>query len=274
MGRTRGKKAVKMKWTDLSEIYRAALLRVIAEEDVQGAIYDELIDYGYLTYSRKSELSYVLSKEGQALYDGKEEAEAEELKRSKGFWIIITAKLPTNPSPPKLSIHWAVPWPLDQSKIDDQVKRSVYLDNENMGDEYFWNDSPGGQPWGKEPNVRLPVKIHYKDNDIRVWKHEFNYLTPDRMRDYVTGGDTGGDATHILMEGTKSDQALLRAAMDTDLRGIYDAALIDGCNPEMAKLLAMGMEFNDEVLEFPPICWYKLHPQLTGYYMDESEAAE
>lgn len=264
---TKTKKSIS--WTQLSLTHQAALQRVVAGEEVHGTVYDELVDYGYLKYKRGPGVIYELSKDGQAIWDGKEEAEAEELKRANGAWIILTAKLPTNPSPPKLSIHWAVPWPLSQDRIDKQVRDNVFLDNENIDDEYFFFCD-----WGKEPNYRLPVKIHYKGHDIRVWKHEFNYLTPDRMRDYVAGGDTGGNGTHLIVEGTKSDQALLRAAMDTDLRGIYDAALIDGCNPEMAKLLAMGMQYNDDTLEFPPICWYKLHPDLTGYYMDESEALE
>lgn len=257
-----------MMWTSLSMEQQIAIQRIVAGEEVQGKIYEELVDYGYVTYKRSTINGYVLTEAGKTLYDSKEEAEAEELRRSKGFWIILTSKLPTNPSPPKLSIHWAVPWPLSQDMIDSQVRESVFMDNENMDHEVFYTD------WGKEPNVRLPVKIHYKGNDIRVWKHEFNYLTPDKMRDYVLGPDEGENGTHILMEGTKSDQALLRAAMDTDLRGIYDAALIDGCNPEMAKLIAMGMNFNDETLEFPPICWYKVHPEIHGYFMSDEEAEE
>lgn len=258
-----------MIWTDLSSEYKSAFHKVASGEEVNPyeKVCDELVDYGFFTYNRHG-VGYELTEEGKVLYSGKEEAEAEEIKKAKGAWIILTAKLPTNPSPPKLSIHWATPWPLDREKIETQIRQQIHHGNEDMDDEYFFTD------WGKEPNVKLPVRIHYKGNDIRVWKHEFNYLTPDRMRDYVAGGEEGGNGTHLLMEGTKSDQALLRAAMDTDLRGIYDAALIDGCNPEMAKLLAMGMEFNDDTLEFPPVCWYKLHPELIHYYMDDSEAEE
>jgi len=29
------------------------------------------------------------------------------------MWIMLTAKLPTVVSPPKLSIHWSIPWPYE-----------------------------------------------------------------------------------------------------------------------------------------------------------------
>ena len=38
------------------------------------------------------------------------------------MWIMLIKKLGTNPSPPKLSIFWSMPWPDDKYAIDQVLQ--------------------------------------------------------------------------------------------------------------------------------------------------------
>lgn len=68
---------------------------------------------------------------------------------SNGKWIMLTKKLPTNPSPPKLSIHWATPY-MDTPKMDEAIKKQLlYMSNQPWDDKEldmtqdYWNDGLG-----------------------------------------------------------------------------------------------------------------------------------
>lgn len=193
----------------------------------------------------------------------------------KPTWIMLIKKLPTNPSPPKMSIHWATPWPFEGYMTEIEKRQLLFFSNQDYEDEIldpekdFWFD---GQ--GYRPNEARAWAIQYKDATFKVWNHECSIMTPAKMHTYIIGDIGDGDWSHTLVEGTESDAALLRAAMDTDLRGLFDAALLDGANPTLAKLIAMGVEFEDDELIFPPIGWYRIHPAYADFYCTESEMTE
>ncbi len=195
-------------------------------------------------------------------------------------WIVLTKKLPVHPSPPKMSIVWATPWP-DVGHV--QIQKERYFDKES-GE--WWDYSNTGKPapenvdvfvtpmGGGEPNWALAMKIHYRGEDIRVFRHEFNPLPPERMRDYVFGMEGEGIPTHELVENNEASRLMLKIAQDSDLRQIYDAALVDGCNHPMAEMVAMGIPIEEVALEFPPIGWYRPLPFVLDMYCYEDEQSE
>lgn len=188
-------------------------------------------------------------------------------------WILLKEKLPTSPSPPKLSIHFAYPWPVSEERLARQ-KEAYYGDydseEEAQAEDFFYTESL----WGREPNEIGSWRISYKDTDLRVWRHECNVMTAEKLRMFIFGMEGEDLPSHELVQGAEVDSMLLRQALETDLRGIYDAALIDGCTPEMAVIVTMGINIEDADMEFPPIGWYRAKHEYASIWCYEEELAE
>lgn len=194
-------------------------------------------------------------------------------------WVLLLKKLPVRPSPPKLSIFYATPW-TNEAIVNDQKER--YFDKEA---NEWWDWSRSGSPidpdsdyfmdlFGAEQNWAKAMKIVYKSNDIRILPGEYKLLSPEHMRDYVFGMEGEDIPTHTLIENNEASAMMLAIARDTDLRMIYEAALIDGCNPPMAEMVSMGIEIENEALEFPPVGWYKPEQFVLDMYCYENEQGE
>ncbi len=200
-------------------------------------------------------------------------------------WIFLRVKLPTNPSPPKMSIHHAVEskmtvnqrrefirkfkiYPPDGSEINfDDDSEVDALDVESM--EKI-DDNLG---WGHVPNETAAMLIQYKGTTLKVFPHEFSNVNARDMKVYLFG--TGKEeSSHELVPNSEADSALLRSALETDLQGIFDAALVDGCTPEMAKAVAMGVNVSDEDIEFPAIGWYRCKPEIAEIFCEDHEMEE
>jgi hypothetical protein len=209
-------------------------------------------------------------------------------------WIMLTKKLPTDPSPPKLSLHWATPWPVEsRAKVIDNL-RLIQDFNEGKGEQIPVSQAtaayedlngidPGSNPndeyffdmWGKVPNPVKAWRINYKETDIRVWAHECKVQDGPSMQMWVFGMEGEHIPSHELVTvGNAKDAMLLRAALETDLQGIYDAAMIDGCTPEMAQMVALGHPVDDETVDFPPIGWYRAKHEFAVYYCHSHELTE
>lgn len=202
------------------------------------------------------------------------------------MWILLTKKLPTKPSPPKLSIFWAVPWP------HNVFRGSVSLDPDGDMDEddfdkglMFWpiNSESSltingvAQPPGfytQDPDWRNAVRIHYLENDIRLYPHEFTELSAERMRDYIFGLRGEEIPSHEFMSESVATDNLTLEITDGDLRPIYDAALLDGCTKEQAFMTAMGSDITDAELEFAPIGWYRCKPEFAEVFCELWEMEE
>lgn len=179
------------------------------------------------------------------------------------MWIIIKQVPPVAVPIQKLGIYWATPWDLEHFSIS-QMSRLRYrneTEEEFFDQEYFVNDLRG-----MEPNWKRSVKITIGDDDVRVFPHEFNKLTPEKMRLYILGDPVEGLPSHELVPNREADAALLRTALETDLRDIYDAAMVDGCNTAMAYCVALGIPIDDDAFEFPPYGWYRLRPEYAAYF--------
>lgn len=106
-----------------------------------------------------------------------------------------------------------------------------------------------------------------------MFPHEYAVQTVDKMRLWVFGdGEPGGDPTHVLQENNVASAMMLQQALETDLRILFDAALLDGCNEQQAMAVTMGMDITDDQIEFPNVGWYKPTPEVLDMYCYEWEA--
>jgi hypothetical protein len=224
------------------------------------------------------------------------------------MWIIITKKLNTPVSPPKLSIFWSTPY-VDAAKAAKQAetwkryntnapryhggKRSRKqlspdeLELELEADrawaefaaeeDYFWSQdlNPSAPFPGKEHNETLARGIVYRGARIRVYKDEYNVLTLDRMKLYIFGV-LGGDHSHELMTDPTAvaDDILIKGVLDGETRPIYEAALVDGCNDAQAVAVALGQDITIPDAEFVPLGWYKCLPHYAEIYCHDWEMVE
>jgi hypothetical protein len=200
-------------------------------------------------------------------------------KEGDSMWIILIKKLPTKPSPPKMSIFWSTPWPDDHYAKE---QRELFEKSKERSPDYeYYIDAFGSTPetatfyshFGKDPNWIGARKIHFAGSDIRVFPHEFTVLKPENMRFYVFG-DHYSEASHeFVSEETATDQ-MVKGILEGDDRFVYDAALVDGCNPAQAMATAMGMDITIPDSEFAPLGWYRAKPEVLEIFCHPWEAIE
>jgi len=194
------------------------------------------------------------------------------------MWIMLITKLPTRPSPSKMSIHWAVPWP-NKKLAEKQFKRvsPKYKFKKSRKKSRFVQGGPEleyspisktyfCQMWKglQEPYWAGARKIHFGDVDIRVFPHEFSILTPENMHSYVSG-------SHEFVAGNAAGDKLMYDVTDGDLRLIHDAALLDGCNERQAVQMALGIDVSDEHLYPEPLGWYRITKEYGAHFCHERE---
>ncbi len=155
-------------------------------------------------------------------------------------WIMLTKKLPTIVSPPRMSIHFSEPWPhgTAQEKTTAQHKAMHEIGIGIFGFEHDWS------------NARA---IFFRGERIRVFPDEFSILSADRMSEYSKD-------SHMLIEEDVTGKTVTEAI---SLRGtrktIYEAALLDGCNHYEALMVASGSDLKGGLM--PPIGWWKIRDE-------------
>ncbi len=227
------------------------------------------------------------------------------------MWIMLRTKLPTEVSPPKMSLFWSVLWPgpwddsmlgkIDRSGFgigaydpeettDKRVKGRLTkrqlesfdyrpLSEEELKKEVFL-DKNG---FGFVPNWARARKIHYKETDIRIFPHEFSDIDNEKMQFYLNENAfeivPNSVAENTLIYGsdgrTVEDRPkFISEYPQSEQRLIYEAALIDGCTHAQALIVAFGGDPSDEVSTIPPIGWYKLKPEYASVFCYDWEMTE
>lgn len=236
------------------------------------------------------------------------------------MWIMLIKKLPVNPSPPKLSIHWSTPW-IDMKFVRPQLetwlqeedfpdapkqfkgKAEGYMKllqlwaSEHGLDEQFFVDENGKlldtdfiqeklvfilaqkniihSPFGSENNWAGARKIHYKDQDIRIFPDEFSVMDTNKMNYYL--GMDGEEGSHELVPGSVADATLVQEILAGSLKEIFDAAMVDGCTPDQATAMAFGIEVSAQGInlnDFPAIGWYRCKKHYAVMYCTDQEMKE
>lgn len=187
----------------------------------------------------------------------------------EGAWIIVTTMLPIETPPPLLSIHWSAPWP-NKAYAKAQRKKlkteaDIFGDGEPFGtedDDWFYDAFNR-----KEPNWIKARKVRYLAQEIRLFPHEFNVVENVNLREYVIGRD-GFDPTHVLEPDSVPGERLLNLVLEGGMSTLLDAAQVEGASFEHALYLALGgeMEDLDDLIDFPPLGWYRCHEGMAQYF--------
>ena len=173
--------------------------------------------------------------------------------RIKIMWIILTAKLPTAPSPPKLSIFWSIPWP--NKKFVKDIRERVA--DEPMSSDYNWFDYQDLRDADEWEGAR---QIRYKNKELRVFPREFNPTTTESMELYINEG------AHTLVPESPAEEIIIKRALKKGEREIYEAAIIDGATEAQAMATALRQDITLPDWKFPPIGWYKPNPEMAVYF--------
>ena len=185
-----------------------------------------------------------------------------------GKWIVLTVKLPTEPSPPKLSIFYAIPWEIDVDRLKKQWRRykgikpdRIVTVNEMVKDLESVDAISDGIGFGCEPVEAGAMAIYYKGEKIKVWRYEYSEMKMENWPLYYP-------EMYDLIPDGKTAELMISLRLTKSQRPIYDAALVDGCNDYQALLVATGNNVDDAPA---PIGWFKIKPEYGKYYCSEYE---
>ena len=170
------------------------------------------------------------------------------------MWILLTAKLPTKPSPPKLSIFWSLPWP---NKVIVKQEREWVGKAKSVFSEDNWFIADAKRNADEWEGAR---QIRYKSKELRVFPHEFNPTTTERMELYINEG------AHTLVPESPAEEAVIQKTLKKGEREIYEAAIIDGATEAQAVATALRQDITIPDWKFPPIGWYKPKPEMAAYF--------
>jgi hypothetical protein len=183
----------------------------------------------------------------------------------------MTKLVNTFPSVPKLSVHWSVPWPREWkfSKTVLTPGQWRYLGYSKLGFDY---DEHGGiapdlrsRLWN-EPDWKGARKIRFKNNDIRIFPHEFNPLSTDVMRTLINGS-----VLLLHKQSSTASEEPITTELEGEARVIYEEALVAGCDHAQAMMVAHGIDPTIPDAEFPPIGWYSCVPEYARHFCEDWE---
>ena len=218
----------------------------------------------------------------------------------KGKWIFLIDKLPTEVSPPAMSIHYAVPWPMKNSFMDKAVSKRArslrqvlshceYVDIELLNEtedvdlwDFLENDKVYEYvQWEcMRPDLLEPIKesdgflrpydyqrfrgamqIKFAGENIRVFPEEFSDVSLPHMKEYLE---------IYTFHPNDFWNGLAVKPTDPDEKFIFEAALLDGCNEYQATNILNGGDA-DSIDNFPaPMGWYEC-PVKYGLMFGKSE---
>lgn len=204
------------------------------------------------------------------------------------MWIMLIQKLPTDPSPPKMSMFWSVPWTDSNWRIAERqveylerlaAMRDAWERDGGETDKEFvenWLKLPTvpGPGWGMEPNWNLARKIRYLDQDIRVFPHEYSAVAREKMALYVLGDEQSSPSHRLVPGSAAAERALINDVRTGNRRKYYEAALLDGATHEQALCVATGVDITMPDAEFPPIGWYRCVPEYARMFCKPWEMEE
>jgi len=210
--------------------------------------------------ARRGNLAGMTPKDKALMNPHAEEMEAEFTPQADdGCWVIMTKKLPIDPKMqlPLLSIHWTVAWPQWEFAKSQLERLKHYKLDETASDDLLtdhWLPDAHGMGW--EPIWAKARRVLFKGEAIRIFPHEFTVLSMEHMQLYLLGGGVE-PPYELVLSNTASDERIGEEIKNGSQRVLYEQALTDGCDHDLAVLTALGVDVTAQV-EFPAVGWYRL----------------
>ena len=200
---------------------------------------------------------------------------------------MLIAKLPTEVSPPKMSIFWAVPWRGDYGELAykkklieaynesheipglwEEVQEAISKGDWNppdIGSQSFSNTYSEVFP-GREPNWAGAMAIQYKSEKIRVFPHEFSKIDDNTLKIYIA-------ESHEFVLGEVPEGEALKTDMEVspEKRSLYEAAILEGASKAEAILLSAGLMQIEEGTEVKPTGWYRCKLEYAQIFCNKRE---
>jgi hypothetical protein len=181
-----------------------------------------------------------------------------------GRWVMIRVQLPLieGGAPPPLSLHWAVPWPMDKKYCENYFRHYCRDENFDADEDEFDMDFALGLFNGLDRNPFRALKIKYKGNDVRLFADEVSFVSSENMKLYLE------DGSHTLVPSSVAEGQIIQEVLDGEKKQFYDAALLDGANENQAFLTALGIPVEDDGAIYPAIGWYECRKEYVQHFFD------
>ena len=208
----------------------------------------------------------------------------------KGKWVFLVDKLPTEVAPPAMSLHYAVPWPMENKHEDKSFQKTckklrALLQRCSFVNEQALKETDASALWDfvADNDPELLVRVHedtrspaalenrrmkgamqikFAGENIRGFPEEFSDITPERMREYLD---------FYIFHETDLWNGLGLKPKDPDEKSIYEALLLDGCDAYQANNILNGGDF-DSIDDFPaPLGWYECPKEYGLNFKSEEE---
>ncbi len=192
------------------------------------------------------------------------------------MWIMLTKKLPTEVSPPKLSLFYSYSHTItEEEKIrclksyfsgwEMNINVLQMIEGEESRKKAIkklkeMNSIPDGL-FGSAPNDFNAVWINYKHKSIKVFPHEYSVMNKENLKEYMT-------ESHELVVDDYTEELVRNRFTEKGNRKIFEAALLDGCDEFEAMMVAIGKDPSEVP---PPIGWWKCKEAYARIFCHGSE---
>ena len=95
------------------------------------------------------------------------------------------------------------------------------------------------------------------------------------MKLYIFGYPQDNEPnSHELIQDNVVQEMLLEFVLETDMKEVYDAALLDGCSANQAYQVCIGMDILAPQLDLKPTGWYRCKREYAQIYCHDWEMEE
>jgi len=184
-------------------------------------------------------------------------------------WIMLRCKLATEVSPPKLSIHWAVPAPMNKYAeiAKTKAKATVNFHNNNRGYDDPVITEEDTYEWDEAKRCEGAMKIRFLGEDVIVFPDEYTLVSDANMAEYIDERE----GSHFLIEDSVEvpGEYSLVDIRSKDERLLYEAALLDGCDQVQALRVMKGKDI--DISTVPVLGWYRAHHRFARIFCRKGE---
>ena len=151
--------------------------------------------------------------------------------------------------------------------IGNKIEETVWSENKLLDKEsllqfikFFSTELILSDGFGSENNELASVTISYRGEKIKILASEYSILTDEKVKFYVFGVE----GTYSLMSDSPRSEKFEKSILDEIEVVLYEQALLDGADQEMAIMIAKGISF--DMTELPILGWYKPNPEFVGMF--------